>query len=191
MGVIAQVKPIYFNGNQVVKDSTKANSYGVFGKLSNDEVWILKRYNLYDELLNTGTFKDSLLTIEHGNFVFYSNIADFNNEYLTQFSLKNKYRFVAQRGKFDNGLETGEWIWYYPTGKVMTVLTYEKGVKNGPFYNYDRTGNVLQSGKYLDGKKDGEWLYNRGRDKEFYIKGIPQEEIKAKQSSTKSSATIN
>jgi len=190
VAVFAQVKPIYFYGNQIVSDPNKATSYGVFGKISNEDIWVLKRYNLYDELLSTGSFKDESLTIEHGDFVFYSYVQDFNDEYLTHFSIKDKYRFVAQKGKFDNGLETGEWIWYFPTGNVMTILTYEKGVKNGPFYNYDRSGNVIQSGKYLNGEKEGEWLYNRGRDKEFYIMGVPQGESK-KQNQPKASGTIN
>lgn len=190
LSVIAQVKPIYLNGNQIVSDPNKATSYGVFGKISNEDIWVLKRYNLYDELMSTGSFKDASLTIEHGDFVFYSYVQDFNDEYLTHFSIKDKSRFIAQKGKFDNGLETGEWIWYFPTGSVMTILTYEKGVKNGPFYNYDRNGNVIQSGKYLNGEKEGEWLYNRGKDREFYVKGIPQEESK-KQIQSKASGTIN
>ena len=68
----AQIKPIYFIGDSVVKDKAKANYYGVTGKLEGENIYVLKMYDLYDNLLQTGFYKDERLTIPHGRFSIYA-----------------------------------------------------------------------------------------------------------------------
>ena len=46
----AQVAPIYFYGDQVISDSTLATSYGVYGKLSGEELYVLKMFDLENNL---------------------------------------------------------------------------------------------------------------------------------------------
>lgn len=171
IGLHAQVKPIYYYGNKVTSDSTKATSYGIYGKVPGQELWILKKYNLYDELLSTGTFKDEILTIKHGVFSFYSDVDDFNYQHNTTFNLKDRYRFLAQQGRYENGLEVGKWYLYYPNGALMTLATYDNGVKNGEYASYDKSGYVVQKGNYVKGEKDGEWWYDRGRRKQVFKNG--------------------
>lgn len=184
----AQAKPIYFYGNKVVTNPDMATSYGVYGKVESENLWTLKMYSLFDELQMTGSYKDETLKTEHGNFVYYSDYRDFNAQNNTAFHLKDKTRYVAQTGRFENGLEVGKWMMFYPNGNILNIATYVEGKKNGLFAYYDSNGNVIQTGNFVMDKKDGEWFYNRGKKREVYIMGVLQKENK-KQS--KASGTIN
>ncbi|KQB98957.1 toxin-antitoxin system YwqK family antitoxin [Pedobacter sp. Hv1] len=184
----AQAKPIYFRGNQVVNNANIATSYGVYGKIESENIWTLKKYSLYDELEMTGSYKDGALKIEHGNFVYYNDYRDFNYQNNTAFYLKDKTRYVAQTGRFENGLEVGKWMMFYPNGNLLNITTYVAGKKNGLFAYYDSNGNVIQTGNFVMDKKDGEWFYNRGKKREVYIMGVLQKENR---NQSKASGTIN
>ena len=66
----SQAKPIYFNGNKVTTNADEATSYGVYGKLSGQDLWVLKRYDLDDNLMLSGSYKDEQLSKPHGKFIF-------------------------------------------------------------------------------------------------------------------------
>ncbi|MEJ5995367.1 membrane dipeptidase [Pedobacter sp. Du54] len=169
-----QYKPIYFNGQTVVSDSTQANSYGVYGKLSGEELYALKIFDLGNNLLTTGTYKDEKLTVPHGAFVYYSSISAFNNTNFTNFVVKDKERFISGKGSFIDGKKSGRWIMFYPDGKIMSITTYVNDVKHGYTGQYSRKGKPIISGSYFAGERDGEWLYDKGKVKETYIKGVKQ-----------------
>ncbi len=167
-----QVKPIYFSGEVVVQDSTIATSYGIYGKLSGENLWVLKMYDLYDNLMQTGSYKDENLKIPHGDFIYYSDVYKFNETFGTFFSLKQKSRFIAIKGRFNDGLQTGRWISFFPNGEIKAIVTYVKGLKNGMFSQYSAKGKIEVSGSYLNDEKDGTWV--TGRKKELYINGLLQ-----------------
>lgn len=177
--IFAQAKPIYFYGSKITTDPAIATAYGIYGKVGPDSLCVLKTYNLMDELLSTGVYKDETLKVEHGDFVFYNDYRDFNYEYNTTFYLKDKTRFVSQKGRFEEGLQTGRWISFFPNGNIFTVTNYTAGKKNGLYAYYDIVGNVIQTGKYVMDKKDGEWFYNRGKKREVYVMGVLQRGGKA------------
>lgn len=164
----AQVKPIFFNGDDVISDSTKATSYAIYGKLTTENLWVFKRYDLYNNLIQTGSYIDSLLSIPHGKFVFYNYIADFNAERNENFKLKNKMIYLSQQGNFVNGAEQGSWLLFYPDGNILNLQNFEAGKQNGKFCTYDKYGKILIEGNYKDGKRDGEWLFSREKLKIVY-----------------------
>ncbi|HTM97099.1 MAG TPA: hypothetical protein VL088_00075 [Pedobacter sp.] len=170
--VFAQLKPIYFIGNDVTSDSTIATSYGIYGKISGEELYVLKTFDLANNLVFTGSFKDADLKIPHGNFVYYHDVEDFNLLYKTNFFIEDKTRFIASKGSYVDGYQNGRWINFYPDGKIMTIITYVKGLKHGFSGSYDRRGKLVMSGLYNLDKKEGEW--GNGKVKETYIDGILQ-----------------
>jgi antitoxin component YwqK of YwqJK toxin-antitoxin module len=89
------------------------------------------------------TVKES---IKHGHYVSYSN-KDFKK---------------VEEGQYKNGDKDGEWIDYYPGGKMPAVFTtYKKGELNGPMRQYDRMGKVSSEINYSKGEKDGKFIiYN-------------------------------
>lgn len=182
LGVNAQVRPIYFYGDQLTKDKDKATSYAVYGKVSTDSVWSFKRYDLYDNLLQTGSYSDETLTVAHGKFTFYADIIQFNNAYLERFVIKGKSRFVAQEGNFVNGLEQGKWLVFFPDGNIFSSQEFVDGKLHGKFITYNRYGVEVTNGNFVTGEKDGEWLVEKGTIREIWIMGllVSRENIKKK-----------
>ncbi|WP_316784180.1 hypothetical protein [Pedobacter frigiditerrae] len=156
--VNAQIKPVYFYGDKVTSNKNKATSYAIYGKLSDQDIWMFKRYDLNDNLLQTGSYNDEMLTIPHGKFIFYTGVVDYNNINRTRYDLKGKARFKSQEGDFVNGKEEGNWFTYYPDGNVSSYMEFKGGLANGAYKEYDKYGDVTLSGNFLNNEKHGEWI---------------------------------
>lgn len=187
----AQVKPIYFVGNVITADSTKATSYAIYGKLDTENLWSFKRYDLYDNLLQTGSFKDEQLSIPHGKFTYYMDVEYFNLLNKTFYYLKDRYRFISQIGYFENGKEVGNWYTFYPDGAIFVTVKFENGLMNGDYKNYTRKGILESSGKYVDGKRDGEWMFYQGLQKDVYEMGELKSSVKDKKLIRKESRALS
>ncbi|RZJ80012.1 MAG: hypothetical protein EOO47_08990 [Flavobacterium sp.] len=168
----AQVAPIYFYGNQVTQNKEKATSYAVYGKLSTGDIYTFKRFDLYDNLLQTGSFSDESLAVPHGKFTFYSDVNEFNLLYKQSFTIKGKTRFVSQEGNFVNGVEQGKWLLYFPDGNVFNSQEFVDGKLDGKFLTFDRYGKTIVSGNYVLGEKDGEWLFEKDKIREVWNNGV-------------------
>ena len=66
-------------------------------------------------------------------------------------------------GKWKNGKKDGEWIAYYPGGKMPAVITnYKEGELDGVMKQYDQSGNITSEINYKDGLKQGKfYIYNQ------------------------------
>jgi antitoxin component YwqK of YwqJK toxin-antitoxin module len=56
------------------------------------------------------------------------------------------------------GQLNGEVKYYYASGKLMEVGSYEKGSKHGKWIRYNESGMMTGIASYRLGKKDGMWL---------------------------------
>ncbi|RZL49895.1 MAG: hypothetical protein EOP00_06200 [Pedobacter sp.] len=167
----AQVKPIYFIGDSITTDQTKATHYAVSGKLSGEDIYVLKMYDLYDNLIQTGFYKDEALAIPHGKFLMYASVNEFNHNHDTNFYFKEKDRFLAEQGSYADGKKIGRWVQFYPDGKIFQITNYIQDIKHGEFKTFNRRGKVMTSGNYKLDLKDGDWNYDNGK-KETYVNGI-------------------
>jgi antitoxin component YwqK of YwqJK toxin-antitoxin module len=166
--VFAQAKPVYFNGNRITTDANQATSYGVYGKLSNQELWVLKRYDLYDNLMFSGTYKDDQLTTPHGKFTFYGSIYDYNYENFSNFKNFATDRYIRQTGEFVNGLEEGKWTDYFPDGKVKGYRNFVNGELDGDLAVFSYKGRRLLYGNYKNGLKHGIFYDVKKKLKQVY-----------------------
>lgn len=189
--VKAQVAPIYLYGNQVTTDRNKATSYAIYGKVSTENVWTFKRYDLYDNLLQTGSYEDENLSTPHGNFNFYMDVQTFNSSHKTSFKLKGKTRFLSQQGNFVHGVEQGKWIVFYPDGNVLSTQNFDNGELNGESKTFDKFGNIEEGGNYVKGKKDGEWISLKGTRKDVYELGVLKSSVLIKEKSKKEKRATN
>lgn len=180
----AQVKTIYYLGDKVIQDSTIAStlatSYAIYGKLSNDSLYVYKKFDIQNNLMTTGSFKDENLTIPHGKFIFYSDVETFNDTYNSTFPFTDQNIFVAEEGEFKNGLTNGPWKTYYPDGSSFANVSFVEGLKQGDFISYNPKGKVEIFGTYINDKKEGEWLFKRGRKKIFYVNDSQQKKVNGK-----------
>jgi uncharacterized protein len=73
---------------------------------------------------------------------------------------------VEQKGKYNSqGKPVGEWKWWYESGNLLRVETFLKGLPDGEMTEYDDSLNVITKGSFLDGLKEGEWMYIEGDEK--------------------------
>lgn len=164
----SQAKPIYFNGNRVTTDANQATSYGVYGKLSGEELWVLKRYDLDDNLMFSGAYKDEQLTKPHGKFIFYGSIQDYNYQNFTNFKNITTDRYITQQGEYVDGLEEGKWTDYFPDGRLMGYRNFLNGKPDGEtaFFNYK--GRRMFVGQYKNGMRTGTWYDLKKKVKDVF-----------------------
>jgi antitoxin component YwqK of YwqJK toxin-antitoxin module len=60
---------------------------------------------------------------------------------------------------YKQGLLSGKWTKYYPSGIKNEAGEYENGNVTGEYYTYDREGNLLtEQGIYSNGVQNGKWI---------------------------------
>lgn len=66
---------------------------------------------------------------------------------------------LEQKGRYNkDGKPHGMWRWYYENGQLWREESYRSGSKDGLSVTYDETGRVIESGDFLDGEEDGPWF---------------------------------
>ncbi len=153
-----------------------------FGKLKHGaSSW----FDSTDVLLGTNLYNmDTLLA---KGFILSSGIYDSNWVYFypdLQKSAEGKYKNglktgtwtyysptgkVIQKGVFRKGVIDGEWKWYYNNGQLRLQETYLSGKREGLSVEYDSLGNKLMEGNYINDLQDGNWFYHKN---EFVEKGV-------------------
>lgn len=67
--------------------------------------------------------------------------------------------FIKMEGSFANDVREGDWIAYFPDGKVRSTGTYKDGLRIGKAQVYYENGNLWMDGYYTDDHKCGEWVF--------------------------------
>lgn len=177
---LAQVTPIYFDADGVITNRENAASYGVYGKLSTEDLWVFKKFDLEDNLTVTGSYKDEALTCPDGEFKFYESIYAYNIQNLTSYKAKLSDRYLKQKGVFVNGAEEGWWTTFYPDGKVLSHVHYVQGLLSGEAKMFSARGRTLIKGSYQNGKMVGTWYDVLKKQKLIYNEGEIIETVKLK-----------
>lgn len=158
-----QVKSVFFDAeDKVTTDSTKAESYAIYGKVTGDSIYIFKKYDLDGYLMVTGSFKDEGLTIPHGKFVYYDWINPYDSFTNHETVARGKERYITLSGNFKNGRREGRWVSYYVNGDVKDVANYKGNLLNGEYKSFEANGNLKESGQFVNNKKEGEWSLKGG-----------------------------
>lgn len=55
-------------------------------------------------------------------------------------------------GRFENGVEHGQWVYYYETGVKKYMESWENGVEHGVHYDYSPDGQVYRELHYDRGR---------------------------------------
>jgi antitoxin component YwqK of YwqJK toxin-antitoxin module len=66
---------------------------------------------------------------------------------------------VKYQGKFKDGKPVGEFKYFYPSGKLQTVLTFSDDGRHAKNVTYSENGKKIASGEFIDKKKEGKWSY--------------------------------
>jgi len=67
---------------------------------------------------------------------------------------------IEQKGKYDKkGKMQGSWKWYYEKGTLWREEIYVNGKREGQLTDYTEDGKIILQGNFVDNKKDGLWNY--------------------------------
>ena len=100
------------------------------------------------------------------NYDFSGNLIareHWENDVITDSAWYYKDNHLWRKGKYENGVYQGNWIFYHLSGNVQQTGYYDKGVPNGTWKTYDTNGYLVEEGSYRDGQPDGLWkFYDHG-----------------------------
>ncbi len=65
-------------------------------------------------------------------------------------------RLQEDGGKIE--VKIGQWIWYYPNGKIEKKGNFVNQEMQGEWFFYDQQGRLKTQGHYLNGKEHGSWI---------------------------------
>ncbi len=60
------------------------------------------------------------------------------------------------KGRYDRGLKSGKWIYWYENGVIREVIEYEGGLLEGTISRYSDDGKILYSASYKDNLLHGD-----------------------------------
>jgi len=160
----AQTTKIYKTSrNTFTEDSTVAKSYVLINKLD-DTSYMTSEYNMLDELMEKGMYKDKSLKIPNGKFYYYTVHVNIPGNVANARIVEP---YLRKSGYFLNGAKNGTWLLYRYDGKKYVVDHYVNDKLNGVHQMIGADGETItEEGMYVDGKKDKEWnFYRIGFDK--------------------------
>ena len=73
-------------------------------------------------------------------------------------------------GENRNGLKNGEWISYFPDGKIQSICHFSEGIPDGSIIVYNNIGKELYRGNFDNGKKIGEWVFTNPKNNQIIVK---------------------
>ncbi len=82
---------------------------------------------------------------------------------LRRATLKDASGKMLEQGYIDeNGLQTGEWLLFYPNSRLpYKLITYRDGVQNGLYIFFNEIGQISLLATYKDNLLDGYWVKYR------------------------------
>lgn len=133
------------------KATTVGNAAYFRKKLKTDSGWRVSDYFMSGKTQMTGCYTDDSCKIEQGEFVWYDNKGNLYhrcnyNQGKSEGSDILYYHEGGKRMEGTNkaGKKVGEWLGYYPSGKLSAKAQFEDGNQvSASFYNEDGTKNEL------------------------------------------------
>jgi antitoxin component YwqK of YwqJK toxin-antitoxin module len=102
----------------------------------------------------TGKVKDSVAN----NVMVYDVV---NGIKFGRFELYTNGDHLTISGELENNENTGEWTYYYPSGKIESRGGFEDNILAGKWTWYYKDGTIKEEGFYIKGEREGKWVtYN-------------------------------
>ena len=148
----SQVQKVYITKDgKYTAHSEMAVSY-MLVEIKNDTTYYTKQYDMYNTILTIGTYKDAMLSIPNGEFIYYQE--RHNKKKGTKIDI-NTNSFIKAVGNFVNGKRNGKWTMYDYGGQKKSEVFYINNVLNGlykTFYNYNDWGEGVMVNGVMQGK---------------------------------------
>lgn len=104
------------------------------------------------------------------------NLIDDNQNKQGKWEVKyENSKIIRYSGQFIDDKPIGQFIYYYPTGEVSTLIKFNK-LNTSYAHLYHKNRNLMAHGKFINQNKDSVWWYlNENKEvisKEFYENGL-------------------
>ena len=86
---------------------------------------------------------------------YYSDASTVNHGPYTEWHPNGK---KFKEGRYEDGKQVGEWIWYSDDGNKLKSGAYKKGVCDGVWTHWRSDGNKRREESYLNGARHGRWI---------------------------------
>lgn len=97
-----------------------------------------------------------------------------DNPSLATVEEKNSSGTLLLEGHLFNNKRSGNWIEYFPDGKVHLVVSYINGEKEGPYMEFDESGQIVTKCDYHNDQRNGiyrAYSYGRVTEESTYVNG--------------------
>ncbi|MCB2197334.1 MAG: hypothetical protein KQH79_15850 [Bacteroidetes bacterium] len=146
-------------------------NYGIVDLDENDfetGIEIKEKYDDNDNLIFQGSYRKEIPIGVHRYFNKDGKVTESKT-----YNVNGK--LIAEGIVLLNGLEDGNWTYYYQNGNKRATGSYNYGKKTRQWTYYYPNGKVQQKGSYTNGKLSGiwRWYYDTGEllKEEYYIYG--------------------
>jgi antitoxin component YwqK of YwqJK toxin-antitoxin module len=161
--LFAQTKKVYLTkSGKYTANSEKSVAYILVSRLNNDSAFLATKYDMNNNLIFRGTFKDEALTIPIGKFMLYKTTLNTDAKFKSDITvLNNGINYIAMDGYYTDGKKTGIWYEFSPKGDVIAKYNYENDVLNGSYEMYNPSEGYHGIGNTVNGKLQGDFkVYN-------------------------------
>ena len=87
------------------------------------------------------------------------NKTDSQGRRIGKWQKKYKNGQIKYKGQFELGYETGQFIYYYPSGKIQSKINFTEKASLAAIKTYYENGVLKATGFYRNKKKHGTWKY--------------------------------
>lgn len=151
----SQVKKLYLNSSGKIVNEAKKAAFYILSDKTNDTAYFIRKYDIDNDILFKGTFRDSVMKTPNGKFYFYAKSKLIS---LTGSSENNTGSFIVLAGSFLNGRRDGTWIEYIDSKTKSQLYTFKNDELNGRYEEYNlNSGSVSLAGNFENNIMEGEW----------------------------------
>jgi antitoxin component YwqK of YwqJK toxin-antitoxin module len=131
----------------------------------------IKSLTRHDAIVDSGVFLKNNILYKNGSNKPYTGtvtaaVASSILEYDVVDGVKNgRFNVYADgferlmiSGAVRNNMNQGEWIYYYPNGKIESKGEFNKDVITGKWTWYYENGTIKEEGYYINGEREGKWI---------------------------------
>ncbi len=80
---------------------------------------------------------------------------------------------LESEGQFQQGKETGAWVFHHPGGALAAQGSYADGLRTGPWETFHENGEPESKGSYKRGARSGRWTFwNADGSKDLAASGL-------------------
>ena len=110
-------------------------------------------------LLSSCSSPDECPALNYNSLNNLTTLSDDGLPYTGRCTIYDEDGYKKSIQQYLNGVDYGNWIFYYSNGNIETKGKFKNGAKVGKWKYYYESGNIKQISRYsMLGERDGKWI---------------------------------